>query len=354
MWINLKNQQADGKMPVHFPSLLKTILLLTGLTGGALLLAVAAGLSIGSTGFVGFAGFTSVNLGTLLFSGEEVDPVVQAIIWEIRLPRVILAAATGATLALGGLVFQALLRNSLAEPYILGISGGSAVGAISGIIIGLSFFPGVTLLAMAGGMATMVLILGLGEGSKTPGKDTLLLGGVMMNAFCGALIMLLLSLADDSLLRQVLFWLMGDLSRIERGQLPLLLLLVPSMVIILLLARPMNLMLLGRDAAAAMGIRVRAVSLTLLLLTSFMVALVVSLAGTIGFVGLVVPHVFRLMMGPDHRLLIPACLLGGGAYLIFCDLIARTLPTGGEIPVGVVTALIGAPLFIFLLWKARA
>lgn len=336
-------------MPVRFPSLLKTLLLVIGLAGGALLLAISAGLTTGSSGFGG------ANLWSLLFlgEGEKIDPLIAAIIWEIRFPRVILAAATGATLALGGLVFQALLRNPLAEPYILGISGGAAVGAISGIIIGLSSFPGVALLAFAGSMATLVLVLGLGGGSNAPGKDSLLLGGVMMNAFCGALIMLLLSQTDDSLLRQVLFWLMGDLSRIERGQLPLLLLLVPAMALITLLARPMNLLLLGRDAAATMGVRVRAVSLTLLILISFMVALVVSQAGTIGFVGLVVPHIFRLLVGHDHRLLIPACLLGGAAYLIFCDLIARTLPGGGEIPVGVVTALIGAPLFIFLLWKSR-
>jgi iron complex transport system permease protein len=264
----------------------------------------------------------------------------------------VLAAMAGSTLALGGLVFQALLRNSLAEPYILGVSGGAAVGAILGMLAGLAAFPGVSLLAFLGSMITLGLVLAVAGGRAALRKDSLLLGGVMMNAFCGALIMFLISLSQDFQVRHILFWLMGDLSLVGRDQLPLLLALLPCMVVVFLLARPMNLLLLGRDTAASMGVNVRAVSLTLLVLTSFMVSIVVSQAGLIGFVGLVIPHIFRLLIGPDHRLLIPACLLGGGGYLILCDLAARTLPAGGEMPVGIVTALVGAPLFIFLLWSS--
>ena len=334
-------------MPVPFPSLLKTMLLLILLSGALLVVAVFFGLATGSSGL------NPGELWTLIFRREQADPVSAAIIWQIRLPRVVLAAAAGATLALGGLVFQALLRNPLAEPYILGISGGAAVGALLGMMAGFAPFPWVSLLAFAGSMATLLLVLSLAGGRHAPGKDTLLLGGVMMNAFCGALIMLLLALADNTRLRHALFWLMGDLSQIGREQLPLLLLLPPAMLLVLLLARPLNLLLMGQESAAAMGVNVRAVSLTLLAVTSFMVGIVVSQAGLIGFVGLVVPHTFRLLVGPDHRLLIPACLLGGAAYLIGCDLLARVLPAGGEMPVGIVTALIGAPLFIFLLWKSR-
>lgn len=335
-------------MSTFFPSVPKTMLLLITASLAVLLLAVFLGLATGSSGM------NMAELWTLIFRSREADPVIAAIVWEIRLPRVVLAAAAGATLALGGLVFQALLRNPLAEPYILGISGGAAVGALLGMMSGLSSFPGVSLLAFAGSMVTLLLVLSLAGGRNAPGKESLLLGGVMMNAFCGALIMLLLALADDTRLRNALFWLMGDLSQIGREQLPLLLLLLPAILLIGLLARPMNLLLMGRESASALGIRVRTVSLTLLVTTSFMVGLVVSQAGLIGFVGLVVPHVFRLLVGPDHRLLIPACLLGGAAYLIACDLLARTLPAGGEMPVGIVTALIGAPLFIFLLWRSRS
>lgn len=334
-------------MSTFFPSVPKTMLLLITASLAVLLLAVFLGLATGSSGM------NMAELWTLIFRSREADPVIAAIVWEIRLPRVVLAAAAGATLALGGLVFQALLRNPLAEPYILGISGGAAVGALLGMMSGLSSFPGVSLLAFAGSMVTLLLVLSLAGGRNAPGKESLLLGGVMMNAFCGALIMLLLALADDTRLRNALFWLMGDLSQIGRDQLPLLLLLLPAILLIGLLARPMNLLLMGRESASALGIRVRTVSLTLLVTTSFMVGLVVSQAGLIGFVGLVVPHVFRLLVGSDHRLLIPACLLGGAAYLIVCDLLARTLPAAGEIPVGIVTALIGAPLFIFLLWRSQ-
>ncbi|ADH86254.1 FecCD family ABC transporter permease [Desulfurivibrio alkaliphilus] len=330
-----------------FPSLLITLPLV--LLGGALALAGAVflGLSGGSTGL------NPQALWLLLTDPAASDPITATIIWEIRLPRVILAAAAGAALALGGLVFQALLRNPLAEPYILGLSGGAAVGAILGMMAGLANFPGVTLLAFAGGMVTLALVLAIAGGRRGTGKDTLLLGGVMMNAFCGSLIMLLLAISQDDQLRSILFWLMGDLSRAEPGQLHILLLLAPLMLLIMLLARPLNLLLMGRDAAATLGVNVGAVSLTLLIATSFMVGVIVSQAGLIGFVGLVVPHIFRLLAGPDHRVLIPACLLGGAAYLVVCDLLARSLPTGGELPVGIVTALIGAPIFIFLLWKTK-
>ena len=318
------------------------------LLGGSLLLALAVFLGLSG----GSSGLAPADLWRLLKDPGAADPVLSTIVWQIRLPRVVLAAAAGATLAAGGLIFQALLRNPLAEPYILGLSGGAAVGAILGMMAGLAGFPWVALLAFGGGLLTLLLVLAI-AGERRDGRETLLLGGVMMNALCGSLIMLLLALSQDAQLRSILFWLMGDLSRIETSQLPLLLPLLPAMLLALLLARPLNLLLLGSDSAAALGVNVRRLSLLLLVLTSFMVGLVVSQAGLIGFVGLVVPHVFRLLLGPDHRLLLPACLLTGAAYLIFCDLIARTLPAGGELPVGIVTALIGAPLFIFLLWRSR-
>lgn len=328
--------------PLHRKILVSVLVL-------ALILLLAGVLALGT----GPAGSMWDRFWEVIFHRGSLDPMESAIIWQIRLPRVVLAAVAGSTLALGGLVFQALLRNPLAEPYILGISGGSAVGAILGMFAGLAAFPGVSAAAFAGSMITLGLVLILAGGRSPLRRDSLILGGVMMNAFFGAVIMFLISLSQDAQMRHVLFWLMGDLSMISPEQTPVLLAVVPCMAGIFLLARPMNLLLLGRDTAASMGVNVRLVSFVLLVLTSFMVSVVVSQSGLIGFVGLAVPHIFRLLLGPDHRLLIPACLLGGAAYLILCDLAARTLPQEGEMPVGVVTALVGAPLFILLLWRSR-
>jgi iron complex transport system permease protein len=282
-----------------------------------------------------------------------VDSTAATILWKIRLPRVLLAAMVGATLSLGGMVFQALLRNPLAEPYILGISGGSAVGAIIGILLGFAFFPGITLFSFLGSILTLVAVLLLAGGRSTIRKDSLLLGGVMMNAFCGALIMFLISISQASKVQQIIYWLMGDLSMTDSSQLPLLLFCLPAFAVILVLARPLNIILAGQEAAVAMGVNVRRYSTLLLVTTSFMVSVVVCQSGLVGFVGLLIPHLFRLLVGADHRLLGPSCILGGASYLVLCDLLARTLPQQGEIPVGIITALVGAPLFIFLLWRTR-
>jgi len=302
---------------------------------------------------VGSSGSNFSDIISLLSPSGHAESAAGAILFKIRLPRVILAVTVGATLALGGLVFQSLLRNALAEPFILGISGGAAVGAIVGILLQFSLFPWVSLFSFGGSLITLVLVLALAVGQLSTRKDSLLLGGVMMNAFCGAIIMFLISMSQSSLVHHILFWLMGDLSMVANAQLPILFGVLPSYVVIFYLARPMNLLLMGQDSAATMGINVRGVTITLLLATSFMVSIVVCQSGLIGFVGLLVPHIFRLLFGPDHRLLAPVCVLGGGTFLVLCDLLARTIPAQGEIPVGIVTALIGAPLFIILLWRNR-
>ena len=310
------------------------------------------------SGFLGIAiGSTAQNFRQILavISGyADHYPALSNIVWRIRLPRVVLATLAGATLSLGGLVFQTLLRNPLAEPYILGISGGSAVGAITGILLGLSPFPGVAFLAFAGSMATLLLVLMIGSTKTAMKKDNLILAGVMVNAFCSSVIMFLISLTQDSRLHNILFWLMGDLSLFDvHRTLMLMVALLPCFAVLFLLARPMNILLMGEEMAANMGVNVRLIPLVLLVVTSFMVSVVVCHTGLLGFVGLVMPHLLRLLFGPDHRLLIPACILGGGAYLILCDLLARSLPSQGEMPVGVITAMIGAPLFILLLRRSR-
>ena len=279
--------------------------------------------------------------------------MLYTIIWEIRFPRVLLAALVGAALSLGGLVFQALLRNPLAEPYILGISGGSAIGAIIGILLGLSRFPGVTLTAFTGSIATLLLILAMSSGQTILKKDALLLSGVMVNAFCAAVIMFLVSITQDSRLHNIIFWLMGDLSLGDMKHVGILAAtLLPCFFLVFWLSNPMNLLLMGKEMAQTLGVNIKAVTFALLVTTSFMVSATVSYCGLVGFVGLVLPHLLRLVFGPDHRVLVPACVFGGGAYMVFCDLLARTLPKQGEMPAGVITAMIGAPLFIYLLKRS--
>lgn len=332
----------------HAYPILKRMLAVSLLLGLLLIISAFLGLSMGST---------EQNIRQILavLAGHaDQYPTLSSIVWRIRLPRVLLAALVGATLSLGGLVFQALLRNPLAEPYILGVSGGSAVGAIIGILLGMSPFPGVAFFAFAGSMATLLLVLLIASTRSAMKKDTLILAGVMVNAFCSSVIMFLISLTQDSRLHNILFWLMGDLSMSDTHRtLMLLVALLPCFAALFLLARPMNILLMGEEMAANMGVDVRLIPLVLLLVTSFMVSVVVCYTGLLGFVGLVMPHLLRLLFGPDHRLLVPACILGGATYLILCDLLARSLPSQGEMPVGVITAMVGAPLFILLLRRSR-
>jgi iron complex transport system permease protein len=329
-----------GYNPVY-----KKLISVTLLLGLLLVVAMLLGLTIGSSG-------DSAAAWQLLLGRGEPDATLEMIIWQLRWPRVILAATVGAALALGGLVFQALLRNPLAEPYILGISGGSAVGAILGILAGYSLFPGLAVSSFAGSLAVLLLVLLLSS-RKEGNSDSLLLGGVMVNAFCGAIIMFLISVSKTSQMQKIIFWLMGDLSSAGADSMLLLLGVLPCFLLIFLLAQPLNLLLTGRESASAMGVNVAAVTFTLLLTTSLMVSLTVCHSGLIGFVGLTIPHVLRLILGSDHRVLIPASILTGASYLVLCDLLARSLPSQGEMSVGIVTALVGAPLFIGLLWKGR-
>ncbi len=280
----------------------------------------------------------------------EADAMTRAIIGRIRFPRVLAAAFSGAALALGGMVFQAILRNPLSEPYILGVSGGAAVGAILAILAGLARFPGVSLAAFAGSMATLGLVVLLSSGRATLARDYLILAGVMVNAFCSAFILFLMSMTQDNRLHTIMFWLMGDLSSPDTGQtLVLAISAVPCFLLIFFLSHRMNLMLLGNDKAESLGVDVKTTTLVLLIVTSFMVSATVCQSGLLGFVGLVIPHIFRLIVGSDHRILAPACVLGGASYLVLCDMAARWVPSQGEIPVGVVTAMVGVPIFIILL-----
>jgi len=330
------------------PLLIRRLVWISGFLFIVLALAVYAGVATGP------AGSGWVPVCQLLLGKGNVDSSLATIILKIRLPRAFLAAMVGSTLSLGGLVFQALLRNPLAEPFILGVSGGAAIGAIIGIMLGLSYFPGVGVFAFLGSSGTLVLILFLTAGQSFVKKESLLLSGVMVNAFCSAVIMFLISVTQDARLHNIIFWLMGDLSSAGIQQVELLaFLLVPCFVLLFWFSHTMNLLLMGQEMAQTMGVNIKTATLLLLVVSSFMVSATVSACGLVGFVGLVVPHLLRRLLGADHRILVPACILGGGAYLVICDIMARTLARQGEMPTGVVTAIIGAPLFILLLKKSK-
>ncbi len=328
--------------------MLKRLLAVISVLVPFLLISAMIGLCFGPSRY-GFGEVLSVFTG-----GGNSEDIVYSIIRRIRLPRVMMAALIGGALSLGGLVFQALLRNPLAEPYILGISGGSAVGAIIGILMNLSRFPGVCFTAFTGSMAALAAILAISSGRSMLTKDSLLLSGVMLNAFCSAVIMFLISMTQDSRLHNIMFWLMGDLSAPGLREVAILAgLLAGPVVLLFLMSHKMNLLLMGKEMAGTLGVNVKLITLALFVATSYMISATVAFCGLIGFVGLVMPHLLRLVIGPDHRLLAPACLLAGGGYMILCDTLSRTLPKHGEMPVGVVTAIIGAPLFIILLKSAR-
>ncbi len=334
-------------MTVHHRPVLKRMFMISSAMLVVLAAAAVAGVCVGPAG----GGFKSV-IGSLL-GRAPVDAALQDIIWRIRAPRVLMAALVGAALSCGGLVFQALLRNPLAEPYILGISGGAAIGAISGILLGLARFPGVSLLSFLGSMLTLALLLLISSGRTVLHKNSLLLSGVMVNAFCSAVIMFLVSITQDARIHNIIFWLMGDLSLAGFHQVFILaVIMVPCLTVLFWLSNSMNLILLGKETARSLGVNLVAVTVILLVTTSLMVSATVSQCGLLGFVGLVMPHLLRLLLGPDHRVLVPACVLGGATYMILCDVLARTLPRQGEMPAGVVTALIGAPLFILLLKRS--
>ena len=290
------------------------------------------------------------------FLWGDADSSTRTILLQLRLPRAALAALVGGALGLSGCTFQALLRNPLAEPYVLGISGGAAVGAVGVVVTGLGVLLPWTLPlgAFAGALAAMALVLEIARRASRGGLDTrvLILSGVIAGAFFNAVILLLLSLADAESFRSAIFWMMGNLSAADWGSNALLTaLLVPAAALVLSLARPFNLLSRGEEVAYYLGASVARVKLTAYLTASLTVAAAVAAAGAIGFVGLIVPHAVRLAWGNDHRLLLPASCLAGAAFLLLADTLARIVVSPVELPTGVVTAVFGVPFFVVLLMR---
>ncbi len=280
------------------------------------------------------------------------DPLMHTIVFELRLPRALAAFGAGVVLALAGVLMQALLRNPLADPYVLGVSGGAAVGALGMMLAGLTGLA-VDAGAAAGAFAAMLLVFAVahGPGGWTPTR--LLLTGVVVAAGCGAIVSLLLSLSDDLRLRGMLFWLLGDFGYV-RTPWTLLALALVAIPACLLAARPLDALTRGELQARLLGVPVRGLRIAIYIVASVLTAVAVTTAGSIGFVGLVTPHLVRLVAGSSHRVVIPAAALAGGALVVLADLLARTIVAPRQLPVGALTALIGVPLFLLLMRRTPA
>lgn len=332
--------------------------------GGRLTLALLVGLIIVTLVSIGIGAvpipFSSIVASLAAAAGlpVTVDNTIQAIVLQIRLPRVALAVIVGMALASSGTVFQGLFRNPMADPYIIGVSGGAALGATTAIVLGVTFsvagLSAVTLLAFGGALLVTVLVYRLAWFRRDVVPEHLLLAGVAVGAFLAAIISTL-QFASSGNIQQVVFWLMGGFSGRTWDH---VLLAVPyafaGYVVARYFARDLNLLVLGDETARSLGVSTTSSRRWLIAAGALMAASAVAVSGLIGFVGLVVPHLMRLITGPDHRRLLPAATLGGGITLLLADTVARTILAPTEIPVGIVTAGLGAPFFLYLLRKNRS
>ncbi len=314
-------------------------------------------------------GAESVDVGTIVRivgamlqrdgAALESVGVSSVILLQFRLPRLVLAFLVGSSLAVVGAGLQALLRNPLADPYVLGISSGAAFGAtlglllgIGGTILGLSALP---VWAFFGGLLSLLVVYRISVTYRMVSVHTLLLAGVILNALFAALIMFVVSLADPTQAFKMMMWLMGTIIAPSSATLLWLAVCLGAGGAVLFgLARALNVLTMGEETARALGVEVERVKKLIFVVSALMTGAVVSLAGLIGFVGMVVPHAVRMIAGADHRLLLPTSALVGGSFLMVADTIARTVLSPTELPVGVVTALTGGPVFLYLLAKRRA
>ena len=313
-----------------------------------LALAIVLGVRFGSVSLT-----TADVLGALVGGGDE---VTRDIVLRYRLPRVVLGLLVGGGLALAGATFQALLRNPLAEPYILGVSGGASVGAVLVIAMGWATTGSwvLPLAAFAGAVLAIVMVFGVATSTgHAMDVRVLLLAGVVVAAFFSAIITLILSVSSAQTVQGAVLWMMGSLaSATWRSVVLAAAYTLPTAVLLMTFARPLNLMAIGEETAAYLGADVERVKRVALLVAALLTASGVAVAGVIGFVGLVVPHAVRLVIGSDHRTLLPFSFLAGGAFLTLADLVARMALAPVEIPIGVITAFVGVPFFLLLLRRS--
>ncbi len=317
------------------------------LAGLALLLALVLTLGLA----IGPAALSPTAVLDALFG--DAGATARDIVLRVRLPRVVFAALVGACLSVSGALFQALLRNPLADPFILGVSGGAALGGIVVLALGGTLglgYAAVPPAAFAGALLTTLLLFLVAGARGRLSPTRLLLIGVVFNAFASAAIVFLASIAGLTEGASIFLWLIGSLSEARFGVAAwVALALGLGLAVALLLARDLNLMALGEDSARLLGVEVERARMALLAASALLVGAAVAVAGLVGFVGLIVPHGLRLLFGADHRLLVPAAALGGAGFLVVCDTAARSVLGAGELPVGAITALVGGPLFLWLL-----
>ncbi|WP_026106152.1 FecCD family ABC transporter permease [Vreelandella jeotgali] len=312
------------------------------------LLALGAVIALGVSLGVGSASISLEQLWAIALG--EGDNLARTMVLELRLPRALSAFAVGGLLAVAGALMQVLLRNPLADPYVLGISGGAAIGALGAMMLGLGGMLASTS-AFGGALFSTLLVFGLAHGRGGWAPTRLLLTGIVVASGWGAMITLMLSMTPAERLPGMLYWLMGDLSYARAPNLPLALLAV-TCIGLLPLGRSLNVLARGPQQAAALGVDARPLEWGIYAIASLLTAVAVSTAGSIGFVGLVVPHMLRLVLGNDQRLTLPACALAGGTLLLLADTLARTVIAPEQLPVGVITALLGVPTFLFLLYRS--
>ncbi|MFJ4960881.1 Hemin transport system permease protein HmuU [Streptomyces sp. ADI96-02] len=325
----------------------------------ALALALLAGCLLSAA-----IGAYSLPIGDVLASvqhriglgGQELDRVGESVLWNVRLPRVALALLVGASLGCAGALMQGVFGNPLAEPGVIGISAGAAVGAVGSIALGLSFLGNwtITVCAFVAGLATVLLVYALSRSGGRTEVVTLILTGIAVNAFAGALIGLFIFFADNAQITQITFWQLGSLAQ---ATWPKVLAVLPCALAGLLVApfyaRKLDLLALGERPARHLGVDVERLRIVLVLVVALLTAAAVAVAGIISFVGLLVPHLLRMANGPGHRFLVPGSALGGALVLVAGDLAARTVAAPAELPLGVLTALFGSPFFFWLLRRTR-
>ena len=327
---------------------------------GLAVLAVAA-IFAASTGSVYVPFGAAVQVVAAGLPGVELSPDIpeawDTILWKLRLPRVAQAALVGAALAMSGAAYQGLFKNPLADPYLVGVASGAGLGAVVVLLTGIPMYlAGISLLpvaAFAGGTGAVAVAYSIARNSGGTPTTTLILAGVAIAALTGAVSSLLI-LRSDPELRPVLAWLMGSLISSEWKESAIVLAYVaPGMAVLLGFGRMLNVLQLSEDHAAMLGVPVEKVKLLLIGAATLVTAAAVSFSGLIGFVGLVAPHVVRLIWGPDYRFLLPMSAIVGATFLVLADLVARTIVSPGELPVGMVTAFCGAPFFLYLLRRRR-
>jgi len=308
---------------------------LTGLISLAVMMAALAVLAL--------IGSAHIDYGRAL-AGESPD---NEILFGVRLPRVLLAMLTGGALAAAGVLFQALLRESLATPYTLGVSSGASLGAVVAICLGLHH---IWIMSLIGAGLTLLLVMTIASENRRMSSFTLLMAGITLNSICMALILFFQSFASFGQSFAIVRWLMGGIDPVSYSTLLWLsAAVIPPVVFLFWKSREWNLLAVGEDWAATRGVSLQSLIVSGFLIGSFLTGTVTALTGPIGFIGLIVPHALRLTVGADHRLLIPASFFMGAAFLAICDTIARTILAPSEIPVGVITAILGGPFFIWML-----